>query len=200
MRPVRHRRFATNGTPNSLQATVMKDFSPGLQIRPRRFDSGFGLHIRKPRRPWSTGFFYACDLADHFRNRTPSYLNCSMALFADRRLLKQPELLEQTMWAAGSRHGTGGRKASTPWPTARRYHHHPAHQWRPEWVGRACRTLAAGEGGAVSFLGIVTGLTRPLLIFTLATVWLLLMYNCKSCAPNPAPAGQQAGGFKWKSK
>ena len=46
----------------------MKDFSPGLQIRPRRFDSGFGLHIRKPRRPWSTGFFYACDLADHFRN------------------------------------------------------------------------------------------------------------------------------------
>ena len=68
MRPVRHRRFATNGTPNSLQATVMKDFSPGLQIRPRRFDSGFGLHIRKPRRPWSTGFFYACDLAYHFRN------------------------------------------------------------------------------------------------------------------------------------
>ena len=68
MRPVRHRRFATNGTPNSLQATVMKDFSPGLQIRPRRFDSGFGLHIRKPRRPWSTGFFYACDLADNFRN------------------------------------------------------------------------------------------------------------------------------------
>ena len=59
MRPVRHRMFATNGTPNSLQATVMKDFSPGLQIRPRRFDSGFGLHIRKPRRPWSTGFFYA---------------------------------------------------------------------------------------------------------------------------------------------
>ena len=46
----------------------MKDFSPGLQIRPRRFDSGFGLHIRKPRRPWSTGFFYACDLADNFRN------------------------------------------------------------------------------------------------------------------------------------
>jgi len=40
----------------------------GMQIRPRRFDSGFGLHIRKPRRPWSTGFFYACDLADHFRN------------------------------------------------------------------------------------------------------------------------------------
>ena len=68
MRPVRHRMFATNGTPNSLQATVMKDFSPGLQIRPRRFDSGFGLHIRKPRRPWSAGFFYACDLADHFRN------------------------------------------------------------------------------------------------------------------------------------
>ena len=31
----------------------------GMQIRPRRFDSGFGLHLRKPRRPWSTGFFYA---------------------------------------------------------------------------------------------------------------------------------------------
>jgi len=29
-----------------------------------------------------------------------NYLNCSMALFGDRRLLKQPELLEQTMWAA----------------------------------------------------------------------------------------------------
>ena len=84
----------------SLQATACLSFHIGLQIRPRRFDSGFGLHIRKPRRPRSTGFFYGCDLADHFRNRTPSYLNCSMALFADRRLLKQPELLEQTMWAA----------------------------------------------------------------------------------------------------
>lgn len=31
-----------------------------------------------------------------------NYLNCSMALFGDRRLLKQPELLEQTMWAAES--------------------------------------------------------------------------------------------------
>jgi hypothetical protein len=42
----------------------------------------------------------------------------------------------------------------------------------------------------MSFFGIVPGLTRPLLIFTLATVWLLLMYNCQSCAPNPAPTGQ----------
>lgn len=31
-----------------------------------------------------------------------NYLNCSMALFGDRRLLKQPELLEQPMWAAES--------------------------------------------------------------------------------------------------
>ena len=31
-----------------------------------------------------------------------NYLNCSMALFGDRRLLKQPELLEQTQWAAES--------------------------------------------------------------------------------------------------
>ena len=84
MRPVRHRRFATNGTPNSLQATVMKDFSPGLQIRPRRFDSGFGLHIRKPRRLTSAGFFCGRDLVDHFRNflnrfRNPKFLmwDCS---------------------------------------------------------------------------------------------------------------------------
>ena len=62
MRPARHRKSPTNGTPNSLQATVIKDFRPGLQIRPRRFDSGFGLHLRKPRRPWSTGFFYGWDL------------------------------------------------------------------------------------------------------------------------------------------
>ena len=34
----------------------------GMQIRPRRFDSGFGLHIRKPRRLASTGFFYVWDL------------------------------------------------------------------------------------------------------------------------------------------
>ena len=31
-----------------------------------------------------------------------NYLNCSMALFGDRRLLKTPELLEQTHWAAES--------------------------------------------------------------------------------------------------
>ena len=37
-------------------------FSRGLQIRPRRFDSGFGLHIRKPRRLASTGFFIGRDL------------------------------------------------------------------------------------------------------------------------------------------
>ena len=47
----------------------------------------------------------------------------------------------------------------------------------------------------MSFLGIVTGLTRPLLIFTLATVWLLLMYNCQSCAPNLSAvmSGAQGG-------
>ena len=32
----------------------------GMQIRPRRFDSGFGLHLRKPRRSRSAGFFYGC--------------------------------------------------------------------------------------------------------------------------------------------
>ena len=42
MRPARHWKSPTNGTPNSLQVAVIKDFSPGLQIRPRRFDSGFG--------------------------------------------------------------------------------------------------------------------------------------------------------------
>ena len=68
MRPTRHGKSPTNGTPNSLQVAVIKDFRLGLQIRPRRFDSGFGLHIRKPRRFTSAGFFYACDLADHFRN------------------------------------------------------------------------------------------------------------------------------------
>ena len=62
MRPTRCMKSPTNGTPNRLQATVIKDFRHGLQIRPRRFDSGFGLHIRKPRRSRSTGFFYACDL------------------------------------------------------------------------------------------------------------------------------------------
>ena len=31
-----------------------------------------------------------------------NYLNCSMALFGDKRLLKQPELLEQPQWAAES--------------------------------------------------------------------------------------------------
>ncbi len=60
MRPARHWKYPTNGTPNSLRATVIKDFRPGLQIRPRRFDSGFGLHLRKPRRSRSAGFFYGC--------------------------------------------------------------------------------------------------------------------------------------------
>ena len=68
MRPVSSRGTSINGTLSSSQATVLKGFPSGLQIRPRRFDSGFGLHIRKPRRPWSAGLFYACDLADHFRN------------------------------------------------------------------------------------------------------------------------------------
>ena len=68
MRPTRCMNSPTNGTPNRLQDTVIKDFRHGLQIRPRRFDSGFGLHIRKPRRSRSAGFFYACDLAYHFRN------------------------------------------------------------------------------------------------------------------------------------
>ena len=67
MRPVRHRRFATNGTPNSLQTAVIKDFSPGLQIRPRRFDSGLGLH---PENPADHGLrvFYWLRFDDHFRN------------------------------------------------------------------------------------------------------------------------------------
>ena len=42
----------------------------------------------------------------------------------------------------------------------------------------------------MSFLCIVPGLTRPLLIYTLATVWLLLMYDCQSCAPNLTATGQ----------
>ena len=62
MRAVSSRGTSINGTPSSSQATVLKDFPSGLQIRPRRFDSGFGLHIRKPRRSRSAGFFYACDL------------------------------------------------------------------------------------------------------------------------------------------
>jgi hypothetical protein len=61
MRAVSSRGTSINGTPSSSQATVLKDFPPGLQIRPRRFDSGFGLHIRKPRRSWSTGLFCACE-------------------------------------------------------------------------------------------------------------------------------------------
>ena len=61
MRAVSSRGTSINGTPSSSQATVLKDFPSGLQIRPRRFDSGFGLHIRKPRRSRSTGFFYACE-------------------------------------------------------------------------------------------------------------------------------------------
>ena len=59
MRAAGCRKAQNNGTQNTLQGAQIKGCSPGLQIRPRRFDSGFGLHIRKPRRPWSTGFFYA---------------------------------------------------------------------------------------------------------------------------------------------
>ena len=61
MRAVSSRGTSINGTPSSSQATVLKDFPSGLQIRPRRFDSGFGLHIRKPRRLTSAGFFYGCE-------------------------------------------------------------------------------------------------------------------------------------------
>ena len=68
MRAAGCRKAQNNGTQNTLQGAQIKGCSPGLQIRPRRFDSGFGLHIRKPRRLTSAGFFYACDLADHFRN------------------------------------------------------------------------------------------------------------------------------------
>ena len=62
MRAAECRKAQSNGTQNTLQGAQIKGCSPGLQIRPRRFDSGFGLHIRKPRRSRSTGFFYACNL------------------------------------------------------------------------------------------------------------------------------------------
>ncbi len=67
MRPVRHRRFATNGTPNSLQTAVIKDFSPGLQIRPRRFDSGLGLHPENPADHGLRGFFMPDEKGNVFR-------------------------------------------------------------------------------------------------------------------------------------
>ncbi len=57
MRAAGCRKAQSNGTQNTLQGAQIKGCSPGLQIRPRRFDSGFGLHIRKPRRSRSAGFF-----------------------------------------------------------------------------------------------------------------------------------------------
>ena len=40
-----------------MQATVLKESRHGLQIRPRRFDSGLGLHIENPVDYRLRGFF-----------------------------------------------------------------------------------------------------------------------------------------------
>ena len=125
MRHARHWKSPTNGTPNSLRATVIKDFRPGLQIRPRRFDSGFGLHIRKPRRSRSTGFFYACDLADHFRNFLDQFRNLSFSVSgwsALRGVLLSLESghagLPQCLYPAKSLNAVAGTTGTCPFPRA----------------------------------------------------------------------------------
>ena len=57
MRAVGYWKRPTNGTQSRLQTTDLKDFLLGLQIRPRRFDSGLGLHPENPVDHRLRGFF-----------------------------------------------------------------------------------------------------------------------------------------------
>ena len=61
MRLTRRKKFPSNGTPNTLQAAVIKESRHGLQIRPRRFDSGLGLHTENPADQGLRGFLLGAE-------------------------------------------------------------------------------------------------------------------------------------------
>ena len=67
MRLTRRKKFPSNGTPNTLQAAVIKESRHGLQIRPRRFDSGLGLHPENPADHGLRGFFMPDEKGNVFR-------------------------------------------------------------------------------------------------------------------------------------